>query len=497
MEPFQQPITCQLCSQPYTDPRMLSCFHSFCRECLHKEVERISVQQDGGGVGPQQDGGGVGSQQNGGGVGSQLNGGGKQGFKCPTCEKSVSIPVGGVRDLPQNLHLDAEVKVAQYQSKIVSNNNLPCDACDDSSSGPAVGFCCECLQFLCQLCCGHHKRARNFRLHNVLSPLGEMVNRELLSAVKPSCPSHNKEFIIYCETCSNLVCQDCIIGDHRDHTHNARLPNIAGSHRDDISRLLTSAQMVIEKLTGAIGDNNRALERVEVCEETVSTTIRETFKELHQTLEDRMNEMLRELHEDSLSKKTALGLQKENFEALKQNLSHCTNIASSVLTYTGCEIIALKQLPSTELRASINKVKKVSLIPCENSDIKTSLRLNLYSKNLFEVFSLFDSACPGKSNWKLSTSRPITNTSFSVVVEAKDSKERLYQCNDIRVKAELTLAAQNELMLMPTQIGKVSSNSNGTYTITFTPSAGCYNLSVTINDQHIKNSPKSIIVRSD
>ena len=145
MEPFQQPITCQLCSQPYTDPRMLSCLHSFCRECLHKEVERISAQQDGGGEGPQQNGRAEGSQQ---------------GFKCPTCEKSVSIPVGGVRDLPQNLHLDAEVKVTQYQSKIASNNEVPCDACDDSSSGPAVGFCCTCLQFLCQFCCDYHKRAR-------------------------------------------------------------------------------------------------------------------------------------------------------------------------------------------------------------------------------------------------------------------------------------------------------------------------------------------------
>ena len=100
------------------------------------------------------------------------------------------------------------------------------------------------------------------------------------------------------------------------------------------------------------------------------------------------------------SKKTALGLQKENFEALKQNLSHCAGIASSVLTFTDCEITALKQLPSTELEASINKVEKRSLIPCENSDIKASLQLDLYHKNLLEVFSLFDSVCPEKCNWK-------------------------------------------------------------------------------------------------
>ena len=468
----------------------------------------MSTQKVGQGEESQQNGRWEEPQQNGVAEGSQ------QGFKCPTCDKSVPIP--GVRDLPQNLHLDAEVKIAQYQSKIASNNEVPCDVCDDSSSGPAVGFCCTCLQFFCQLCCDNHKRARNFRLHNVL-PLGKKVDRELLLAIKPSCSSHNKEFIIYCETCSCLICQDCITSDHRDHIHNTKFPNIAKYLQYDISKLLTSAQKVMEKLTCAIDDNNRALEQVEVCEKTVSKTIRETFKELHQTLEDRMNELLRELHEDSLSKKTALGLQKEELEALKQNISHCTDIGFSVLTYTDLEITALKQLPSTQLRATIDRVKNMSLIPCENSDIKTALQLDLYRKNVLEVFSLFESLCPEKSSWKLSTSRPIINTSFSVMVEAKDFKERLYQCNDIQVKAELTAAPAQSVILpqaadplaqtglsrsqgaqaiqSTSQIGQVSRNTNGTYTITFTPStAGCYNLSVTINGQHIKDSPKSISV---
>ena len=450
----------------------------------------------------------------------------RQGFKCPTCEKSISIQVRGVKDLPQNLHLDAETKVAQYQSKIVGSREVPCDACNDNSSGPAVGFCCTCLQFLCQFCCDYHKRARNFRPHSVL-PLGEKVDRELLSAIKPSCSSHSKEFIIYCETCSSLICQDCITSDHRDHTHDARLPNIARSHQDKIRKLLTSAQKAMEKLTGAIDDNNKALERVEVCEETVSQTIRETFEELHQTLEDRMNELLRELHDDSLSKKTALGLQKENFEALKQTLSHCTGIASSVLTYTDYEIVALKQVPSTELQASIKRVQKTSLIPCENSDIKTASQLDLYRKYVFEVFSLFDSVCPEKSDWKLSASSPFIDTSFSIVVVAKDYKERLYQCNDIKVMAELTPAPPESLLFpqaaVPPQfaplkvirlkapqsefpfgylqavpiVGQASGNCNGAYTITFFPStaaSGRYDLSVRTNGQHIKDSPKSVSV---
>ena len=64
---------------------------------------------------------------------------------------------------PPSSILDAEVNVAQYQSKIASKHKVPCDACIDDSSGPAVGFCCECLQFLCQVCCDYHKCARDLR----------------------------------------------------------------------------------------------------------------------------------------------------------------------------------------------------------------------------------------------------------------------------------------------------------------------------------------------
>ena len=32
-------VTCQLCSQLYTDPLMLPCLHSFCKSCVIKTVE--------------------------------------------------------------------------------------------------------------------------------------------------------------------------------------------------------------------------------------------------------------------------------------------------------------------------------------------------------------------------------------------------------------------------------------------------------------------------
>ena len=69
--------TCQLCSEPYKEPRILPCLHSFCGQSLHKEIERSGT---------------------------------KQSMECPTCQRSITIPEGGINAVPQNLHLGFEVQ---------------------------------------------------------------------------------------------------------------------------------------------------------------------------------------------------------------------------------------------------------------------------------------------------------------------------------------------------------------------------------------------------
>eukprot|EP00731_Ephydatia_muelleri_P009129 Em0004g1467a len=97
--------------QALQEPRILPCLHSFCGQCLHKQIERSGT---------------------------------KQNMECPTCQRSITIPEGGINSIPQNLHLGFEVEVAGYMSKIGSDDEMSCDACIDESTRPAVVFCCTC-----------------------------------------------------------------------------------------------------------------------------------------------------------------------------------------------------------------------------------------------------------------------------------------------------------------------------------------------------------------
>ena len=466
MEQFQTPSTCQLCAQPYTDPRVLNCLHSFCLECILKEVERLQAKRDGR---PHQD------------------------FPCPACNKFVSIPVGGVKNLPQDLHLDFEVKVAQYRGRIAGSSKTACDVCIDDSSGSAVGFCCTCLKFLCQLCFTYHQRSRELHLHSVLA-LDKELSKERLATVRPpepSCSLHGKKLKFYCKGCNDLICRDCTVVAHKGHTH-LELPATACSHRDEINKLLVSAKEVMLRLTTAVDDNIRMLEGVEASEKNVSHNIRETFTQLHQALDDKMNELLRELHSIAISKTTALRLQKESFEALKVDIDHYSNYSSHVVqSYHDHELMALKELPSMQLQTVLTEAGKVTLLPCRSSEIG----LVLQKDNLVRELSIFGHVLdflpsPAKSTC-VPKSLPVLNTPYQLKVVAYGSGGQRCRHGGLQVMAEMKPKVPAAVS------GKVEDLKDGTYIITLTPiTIGPQQLVISMYGQHVANSPYHLDVMS-
>ena len=332
-KPFPH-MTCGVCSKPYNDPRILSCLHSFCLQCLHHEIEKSGSQQM---------------------------------FQCPICEQNTSIPVGGASVLPQNLYLGFEVEVAGYMSKMVSNSEVCCDECVDGRNGLAVVFCCMCRQFLCKHCRDHHSSSRKLSKHKIVG-LDQEGARQLHTTMKPrdhycSQPNHeDNDWNFYCETCSLLVCPHCTILSHKSHSVK-EISIVAKTHQMEMTGALEDAKEVVTKLTGAIDENKRMIEQVEISKRNAFLAINQAFEILQQTLEERKKTLLSELEAISLSKTTALTLQKEQFEKMVGDIGHYTDMASQILqTHTDHEIVALGGLIPTELQATLNRVQTISLI---------------------------------------------------------------------------------------------------------------------------------------
>ena len=421
--------------------------------------------------------------------------GDKQKMECPTCQRSIIIPEGGVIAIPQNLHLGFEVEVAGYMSKIGSGGEKSCDACIDGGKGPAVVFCCTCGQFLCTLCHEYHKSSKIFHHHQMVGLDQESI-RLLPSIMTPTehlCSQHHHEKVkskFYCETCQCLVCGDCSLVHHKDH-RISKICNVAKAHRDEMREALVYAQEMASKLTSAIGDKEKMAEQVEISRENATLLINQAFEQLHQAIEERKKTLLSEMEAISLSKTTALSLLKEQLVKIQDEIGHYTEMTSHILqTHTDHEVVALGDLLPTELKATLKKVEGVSLSANQSSDIHVTIQTDSLMKEL-SIFGHVMASLPSQSTWS-SKSAAIKHEVYSVKVETKSSEGERYPYGGLQVKAELRPKSHDGAVVP----GKVEDHGDGTYTITLTPqAAGPHQLLITMDDEHVQGSPHDLDVR--
>ena len=465
-EPFlHTTCICSVCSKPYNDPRILPCLHSFCLQCLDHVIQKRGSQQV---------------------------------FQCPTCERNVTTPVGGPSDFPQNLHLRFEVEVAGCVSKLISNSEVSCDHCIDGRNGPAVVFCCTCRQFLCKHCEDHHRSGRQLSKHDIIG-LDQEGAKHLLAIMKPrehycTQPNHeDKKLNFYCETCQCLVqmCGDCMPVAHKGHSITiTELTTIAKNHRSAIGEVLSNTRETVARVTGAIDVNNKVREQVMLSKMDVHLAIDQAFEALQNALEMRKTTLLSELESISLSKTTALTLQKEMFDKVIEEIGYYIEIAvHSLQTHTDHEIIALRGLIPSELSSVLKKVEPI-LIPNTHNGVSAVVPTDDLIKALSKFGNILDLSAPSPSSstWT-STSVAKVKTDFLVKVESKTSKGTVCPHGGLQMKAEMRSKTGAVVQ------GDVEDHGDGTYTTTLIPlTAGSHQLLITLDGQHVMNSPHDLNV---
>ena len=371
-----------------------------------------------------------------------------------------------------------------------------CDHCIDGRNGPAVVFCCTCRQFLCKPCEDHHRSGRQLSKHDIVG-LDQVGAKHLLAIMKPrehycTQPNHEENKIhSYCQTCQCLihVCGDGIPVAHKDHSIT-ELSTIAQNHRDSIKKVLANARETVARVTGAIDANNKVREHVMLSKMKVHEAIDQAFETLQQALELRKTTLLSELESISLSKTTALTLEKETFEKLIEEIGYYTEMAvHSLQTHTDHEIAALGGLIPSELSAVLKKVEPISLIPITPNGISAVVQTNDLIIPLSKFGCILDiSPTPSSSTWT-STSVAKVKTDFHVKVESKTSKGTVYPHGGLQMKAEMR--SNNGAVVH----GEVEDHGDGTYTTTLIPqTAGPHQLLITLNGQHVQNSPHDLNV---
>jgi len=180
---------CPICTEVYTDPRVLPCVHTYCLKCL----ETYSKDKQ---------------------PGDEL--------ACPLCRKEFTLPSNGVDGLPKNFLIGKFLQVKEMSS--VESKTSLCEACsgDEESESEvqnvASVYCVECQMKLCQKCQRTHRKIKLTRSHNMVG-IGDEASMETLYRSTPSyCDQHqDKSIEIYCFECKMAICMMCYIEVHNSH----------------------------------------------------------------------------------------------------------------------------------------------------------------------------------------------------------------------------------------------------------------------------------------
>jgi len=258
---------CPICTEVYTDPRVLPCVHTYCLKC----IEAWSKDKQPGDE-----------------------------VACPLCRKQFTLSSNGVSDLPKNFFVTNFLQMKELSS--VESKTSPCEACSsdgESESGVqnvASLYCIECQMKLCHVCERGHKAFKSTRSHRVVD-LGEKMNIETLQqTVSLSyCDQHSDEFLkIYCFDCKLAICMLCYIKSHNGHKCSD-----VNEVRDDFSKQMASD---VDSVSIGVDRCREILESLEKEKkefiqqvEKTGVEISEKAEQLKQMIDDHKEKLMNEL----------------------------------------------------------------------------------------------------------------------------------------------------------------------------------------------------------
>ncbi|XP_035692660.1 keratin, type I cytoskeletal 9-like [Branchiostoma floridae] len=213
-------LECQICLQPYRRPKVLSCLHSFCQQCLKELLKKQKVKTE---------------------------------LDCPTCRRKTLLPGGGVAELKDNFFVESLKDTVDVHKKLTNEGeSLVCGSCETKSG--AESFCTECGEILCDECVAIHRRLKVTRGHQVIGVeqlKAESDTVKIKPRPLPPCRIHSQETLkLFCVDCSEAICQVCTVLSHKDHKYEY-FTDTAAKAKEDIRALLAKTEKKMLDLKNA------------------------------------------------------------------------------------------------------------------------------------------------------------------------------------------------------------------------------------------------------
>ncbi|XP_078579952.1 E3 ubiquitin-protein ligase TRIM33-like [Branchiostoma floridae x Branchiostoma japonicum] len=302
-------LECAICLEPFKDPKILPCLHTFCKGCLEKFFAK--------------------------------EGDLKGKFPCPTCRTETALLEGGLAGLKDNFFVLSLRDTVEAQKSLVSKEDekIHCDVCEEEV---ASGGCEICEEFFCDECTHAHRRAKRTREHEIIgvAELKEKLlanTRSIKSRSLPICPNHEDEKLkFFCESCLRPICRDCTVLQHKDHKYGY-LANVVGDFRVKIKDTLEAAKpkideykeisSVLAKKQAELDDKNKKATN------GISSAAEEEIKYLTGLVRAKQSELEEQLAADTASRSKQLSVTSESVESTLGCLSSTVDFSQKVVEH--------------------------------------------------------------------------------------------------------------------------------------------------------------------
>ena len=457
LEQLENEITCAVCQEHYTQPKILPCLHYYCKECILKLVRRT---------------------------------GSKQPFSCPECREETTLPEGGVDQLKTAFFVNRFKSNFSVLERVHGKVEVMCEECTESGE-KAEAFCRQCAVFICRECARQHKRMKSFSSHEVVSleDLKQGRAREIATK-EPStkkCDIHEEPLIIFCSDCNLLICHLCTVKTHR--SHDFEFCKVAAPDtRKNLLRNVSPLKAAVTTLSTAVGDIQNTKQEVETQGKFVADTIHTSFAQLQLVLEKRKQQLLHEAASRVEEKIDKLSAQEKKLTLTNAQIQSVIDYTERFVSECSANEVMNMQ---TEIRRRIEREveeyskSKKCLEPVEEAD--TGVEVGCVED--------LQRLCQTKANITIA----IDPAKYIIRREGMETAE-------VGKTAEVTLTTKvrrsvdvvSELKsLRDGSVVKctVDQSGPGEYNIIYTPTVrGHHELMVSVNGQQVEGSPFSVSV---
>ena len=457
-------LECGICLDQYKDPKLLPCFHVFCKQCL----ERLVQKRDGQSV-----------------------------LQCPNCRRTTALPLQGVSGLQSDFHASHLFEIQDTLAKVKEPQKIQCEKCKKST---ATGFCRDCGKFICDKCTEMHQTWEEYNTHEIATI--QNVQADAASFIPPKkkvlyCQKHEDKLLeIYCETCNELICSNCTIRLHQGHQYDVASDTFT-KHKQEITDQLQPIKSHLATVNTALHSFDARSKEIQDQRETHQADIHKRINQLQQALEQRRTELIGQLDQLTQLKLKSLAAERDQVELLHTQLTSCLEyVEGSLTTGTQEEILGMKGSLLQQINQQISQItgdiNPVILAPQEEADIFLVADSDLHQGFAKMVVQSEKSVCREKC---YCTGDGIKNAAFreiaTFIVHAIDRNDKECQQPVKGLSTELVSCKTN--IKVECQVRQVGESK---YEVQYQPvTRGQHQLHIRINGKSIKGSPHTVVAR--